>query len=92
MPYGPSSVLGWVFCCDQGTQWGAVFSAALGEGAYTGAASGLYLEGRVCSMLTVRLGGDVDGLSLGSESQTQRCAQLSDRDSDIAPLWIRENA
>ena len=30
------------------------------EGAGRGAASGLWLEGRVCRMLTVMLGGDLD--------------------------------
>ena len=58
---------------------------SVAEGGGRGAVSRLRLEGRVCSMLTVMLGGDLDvttqGLQLGSEPQTHQCAQLSDCDS-----------
>ena len=37
---------------------------SVAEGAGTGVASGLQLEGRVCSMLTVMLGGDLDAATL----------------------------
>ena len=50
--------------------------SSVAEGAGRGVASGLRLEGRVCSMLTVMLGGELDAatLNLDPNTQTHQCA------------------
>ena len=65
------------------------------EGGGRGAASGLWLEGRLCSKLTVMQAGDLviaGGVSFKPGSKDPDPPMLSDRDSALGPLCIRLNA
>ena len=46
------------FAVTGGQKW--VLYSSIAEGGGRGSASGLWLEGRLCSMLTVMLGGNLD--------------------------------
>ena len=55
--------------------------------------SGLQLEGRVCSMLTMMLGGDLDGVTrvLNPKTQTHRSAHCAvSRDTVLKHLSMFE--